>query len=140
MTPAAARAAVRRVGRRGAVLTCKGLMAALYGWGQVVDPPTTSSVRLLTSVMPQRCWGWVWICAGVTALACVPLRQGRDWPGFAAIYLMASLWAGAQATGWWLYDNPRGWVGGIVFAAWGGVAAVIADWPEPVRLPDRRGP
>jgi hypothetical protein len=130
----------RRVGRRGAVLSCKGVMCLLYGWSQVVDPPPQAGIRLLTHLMPQTAWGWVWITIGLIALGSAIVRQGRDWIAFAAVYLIASAWGGSYLASWWLYDNPRGWAGGIVFAAFGGVAAITADWPEPVRAGDRRGP
>jgi hypothetical protein len=129
---AAAHRAARRVGRRGAVLALKGGMCALYGYAQLVQPnPNQVGIRLLLLLMPVRCWGWAWVIAGVIALVCVTLRQGRDWAGFAAVYLMASTWALGNLASWWLYGNTRGWVGALIWAAFGGVAAVVAAWPEP---------
>lgn len=129
---AAARRAGHRVGRRGAILALKGTMALLYGYSQLIDPPTSSaSIRLLLLGMPRHGWAWLWIAAGLTALACVPLRRGRDWPGFAAVYLVASAWASSALASWWLYDNQRGWVAALIWAAYGGVAAIVVGWPEP---------
>jgi len=129
---AAVHRAAHRVGRRGAVLALKGVMSVLYGYGQVIQPiPNNPGIRLLTRAMPPHFWGWAWIVAGCIALACVPIRQGRDAWGFAAVYLMASFWALSNLASWWLYGNERGWIGAIVFAAFGGVAMVVAAWPEP---------
>jgi len=134
---AAVHRAARRVGRRGAVLALKGVMALLYGYSQLVQPiPNTTGIRLLLELMPARCWGWAWVIAGCTALAGVGLRQGRDWAGFAAVYLMASTWALGNLASWWLYGNARGWVGALIWAAFGGVAVVVAAWPEPVTEPE----
>lgn len=127
----AVRRAARRVGRRGTVLCLKGTMALGYGYAQLADPPRTNTgYRLLLGLLPSHLLGWAWVLAGATALVCVPLRQGKDWPGFAAVCVVATGWAGASLASWWLYNNPRGWVGGVVFAAFGAVAAVVAGWPE----------
>lgn len=127
-----ARRALHRVGRRGAILALKGLMAALFGVSQLVQPiPNTSGIRLLLMLMPAHAWGWAWVAAGCVALVCVPLRQGRDWAGFAAVYLMASAWSLSSLASWWLYGNERGWISALIWAAFGGVAAVVAAWPEP---------
>jgi len=132
---AAVRQAARRIGRRGAVLLLKGGMAVLYGYSQLVEPPaSTESIRLLLLGMPRHGWAWLWIAAGVTALACVPQRRGRDWLGFAAVYLVASAWALSALASWWLYDNPRGWITALIWAAYGGVAAIVVGWPEPAAL------
>jgi hypothetical protein len=129
---AAVHRAAHRVGRRGAVLALKGVMAALFGVSQLIQPiPNTSGIRLLLLLMPAHVWGWAWVVAGGVALACVPMRQGRDWPGFAAVYLMASTWALGNLASWWLYGNARGWISALIWAAFGGVAAVVAAWPEP---------
>lgn len=131
---AAACRAGRRVGRRGAVLTLKGLMCALYGYSLVVQPPVdTRGIRLLLDLMPVQAWGWVWIAAGVVAMGCAWRRQGRDWPGFPAIFLVVGPWSFGSLASWWLYSNPRGWASSAIWAAFGGVAAIVAAWPEPIR-------
>lgn len=129
---AAAHRAARRVGRRGAVLALKGTMALLYGYSQLVEPmANTASIRLLLLGLPQHGWAWMWMAAGGIALVSVPLRQGRDWLGFAALYLVASAWAFSALASWWLYDNPRGWITALIWAAYGGVAMIVAAWLEP---------
>jgi hypothetical protein len=130
---AAAHRAARRVGRRGAILILKGIMSLLFGCSLLLQPlPNTIGIRLLLKLMPAHFWGWAWVVAGCIALTCAVLKPGRDWPGFAAVYLMSSSWALAYLTSWWLYGNSRGWITSIIFAAFGGVAAVAAAWPEPV--------
>lgn len=137
---AAARRALRRVGRRGAILALKGLMSLLYGYSQLVQPiPNTTGIRLLLMALPSHGWAWAWVVAGSTALVCAPLREGRDWPGFAAVYLVASAWALSNLASWWLYGNSRGWITAVIWAAFGGVAAVAAAWPEPRDCSDQGG-
>ena len=80
MIRAAAHRAARRVGRRGAVLSLKGMMCALYGYSLLVQPPTdTRGIRLLLERAPLQVWGWLWVGAGALAMGCAWLRQGRDW-------------------------------------------------------------
>lgn len=129
---AAVRRAMRRVGRRGAVLSLKGLMALLYGCSLLVQPPTdTRGIRLLLDLMPLHAWGWTWITAGALAMLCAWRPQGRDWPGYPAIYFVVAPWALGSLASWWLYGNPRGWASAVVWGAFGGVAAIVAEWPEP---------
>lgn len=136
---AAAAWAARRIGRRGAVLSLKGLMALLYGLSQLLGAPHDQlGIRLLLGLMPARCWAWAWITAGVVALVAAWLRQGRDWPGFAALFLIVAPWSLSYLASSWLYDNPKGLPVALIFAAFGGVAAVAAAWPEPPHYERRR--
>lgn len=131
---AAARRAARRVGRRGAVLSLKGVMCVLYGYSLLVQPPVDRrGIRLLLDLMPVQAWGWAWIAAGVTAVGCAWRRQGRDWPGFPAVLVVVVPWSMGSLASWWLYDNPRGWASAAIWAAFGGVTAIVAAWPEPER-------
>ncbi|MFD0405632.1 hypothetical protein [Kitasatospora sp. NPDC127116] len=124
--------AARRLGRRGAVLTFKGIMAAIYGYSLLVQPPQdTRGIRLLLDLMPLHAWGWVWIGAGLLAIGCAWRQPGRDWLGYPAICLVVAPWALGSLASWWLYDNPRGWASAVVWGAFGGVAAIAAEWPEP---------
>ena len=109
-------------------------MALLYGYSQLAEPITNiAGIRLLLLALPLHCWAWLWMAAGALALVSVPLAQGRDWAGFAAVYLVASAWALSNLASWWLYDNPRGWATAFIWAAYGGAAAIVAGWPEPAR-------
>lgn len=129
---AAARRAARRVGRRGAVLSLKGVMCVLYGYSLLVQPPVDRrGIRLLLDLMPVQAWGWAWIAAGVLAVGCAWRRQGRDWPGFPAVLLVVVPWSTGSLVSWWLYDNPRGWASAAIWAAFAGVTAIVAAWPEP---------
>jgi len=129
----AARRLTRRLGRRGALLTLKGIVAAGYGSGQVVQPTgDRQGLALLLKVMPLSAWGWAWIAAGLTALVCAWLPQRRDWPGYVAVWLIASAWAGAYLVSWWpLGGSPRGWVIAMIFGSFGAVNLVAIGWDEP---------
>lgn len=123
-----------RVGRRGAVLSLKGLMALLYGYAQLIAPAVdTRGMHLLLQLMPPRCWAWAWMTAGSVALVSAWLRQGWDWLGFAGIYLVAAPWSLSYLASWGLYDNARGWIAALIWAAFGGVAAICTGWAEPPR-------
>jgi hypothetical protein len=134
---AAARQLSRRLGRRGALLTMKGIIATLYGYGQIIQPlPDRRGLRLLLEVMPLHAWGGAWMAAGITALICAWLPPGRDWPGYLAVWAITAAWAMANLVSWWpLGENPRGWIGALVFGAFGAVCLVAIGWAEP---PPRR--
>lgn len=123
----------KRLGRRGALLSLKGVMATGYGAGQIATPTgDRKGLTLLLKVMPLHCWGGVWIIAGVIALIFAWLPQGRDWPGFVAVWLIASGWAGAYLVSWWpLQETPKGWVLALIFGAFGTVNLVAIGWDEP---------
>jgi hypothetical protein len=129
---AAVRRAARQVGRRGAVLSLKGVMVALYGYSLLVQPPVDRrGIQLLLDLLPLKVWAWGWIVAGSTAMVCAWRPQGRDWLGYPAIFFVVAPWSIGSLASWGLYDNPRGWVSAVIWGAFCGVAATAAAWPEP---------
>ncbi|MFK4100819.1 hypothetical protein ACI2L1_12230 [Streptomyces sp. NPDC019531] len=130
---AAARQLGRRLGRRGALLTMKGTIASLYGYGQIAEPiRDRRGLCLLLKAMPLEAWGWAWIAAGVTALVCAWLPPRRDWPGFLAVWAITAPWSMAYLVAWWpLGEYPRGWVAALIFGAFGAVCLVAIGWDEP---------
>lgn len=135
------RRAAARVGHRGATLILLGTIAALYGVSLITTPPPIQppGLRLLLGLMDLRGWGVTLTAAGVIAVCCAPLKQGRDWPGFAALVLVWLPWSLSYLVSWWPQgENPRGWVSCLIFAAFAGVPAVGAGWDEPPDGPVRR--
>lgn len=132
---AAARRLGQRLGRRGALLSMKGTIAVLYGYGQIAEPlPDRRGLGLLLKLMPLTGWGGVWVAAGLVAMVCAWLPPGRDWPGFLAVWAVTATWAMSYLVSWWpLGETPRGWVGALVFGAFGGVCLVAIGWDEPPR-------
>lgn len=126
---------LHRLGRRGALLTLKGTMALGYGSGQVVQPTgDEQGLTLLLKLCPLEVWGWAWVTAGALALVCAWVPRPHDWPGFVAVWLIASAWAGAYLVSWWpLGESPRGWVIALIFGAFGAVNLVAIGWDEPAR-------
>jgi hypothetical protein len=131
--------AVRRlthlVGRRGAILLVLGGLVTMYGAGQLSDPlPDQRGIRLLLMVMDLDCWSWTWIAAGLLAMGCAFLPEGWDWPGYTGLWLATIPWALSFFAYWWpLDDNPRGWISGAIFAAFGTIPLIIVGWGEPDR-------
>lgn len=133
MLPAAARRLRARLGRRGSILCLKGTITLLYGYGQLIQPiPDKRGLRLLLHAMPLHAWAILWMVAGVVALICALLGEGRDWPGFTAVWLISVPWALTYLVSWWpLGDNPRGWITACIFGAFGLVCLTVVGWPEP---------
>jgi hypothetical protein len=123
-----------RVGHRGALLILLGGIALLYGVSLITTPPPPHppGLRLLLGLMDLHKWGATLTAAGGIAVVCAPLRQSRDWPGFAALTLVWLPWSLSFFVSWWPQgENPRGWVSALVFLALAGVPAVGAGWDEP---------
>ncbi|NYV72997.1 hypothetical protein [Streptomyces sp. UH6] len=135
--------AVRRLGRvlgrRGALLSLKGVIATLYGASLLIGPPADRrGVDLLLHLLPFTAWAWAWIAAGACALVCawIPARRDsptrRDWPGFLAIWVVTIPWAMSYLVAWWpLADHPRGWAIALIYGAFGAVCLVAIGWDEP---------
>jgi hypothetical protein len=131
---AVVRRAATRVGHRGALLILLGGIALLYGLSLITTPPPPHppGLRLLLGLMDLHKWGATLAIAGTLAMVCSPLRQGRDWPGFAALVLVWLPWSLSYLVSWWPQgENHRGWVSALVFLALAGVPAVGAGWEEP---------
>ena len=132
---AAVRRLTRRLGRRGTLLTLKGVIATLYGYGLLVQPVRDRrGLCLLLKAWPLDAWAGLWIAAGVTALICAWLPPRRDWPGFLAVWAITAPWSMAYLVAWWpLGEYPRGWVSALIFGAFGAVCLVAIGWDEPPR-------
>ena len=75
-----------RLGRRGACLTLLGIIWLCVGVSTALSDGPPDYVML-------NGWGHVrgalWIATGAVAMLYAWKPQGRDWPGFVALYLMA---------------------------------------------------
>jgi hypothetical protein len=131
----APRRLAERLGRRGAILTLKGTIATLYGYGQLIEPPRDRrGLCLLLKLMPLDAWAGLWIAAGLIALVCAWLPPRKDWPGFLAVWAVTAPWSMAYLVAWWpLGEYPRGWVAALIFGAFGAVCLVAIGWDEPPR-------
>lgn len=124
----------RRLGRRGTILTCYGLVWILYGFGQLITPqPDQRGLKLALSLVPLEGWGWAWIVAGAIALACAWAPPGRDAVGFVSLVLIVMPWTATYLAAWLLGDYPRGWVAAAIWTALVVPVLVVAGWPEPPR-------
>lgn len=124
----------RRLGRRGAILSCYGIVWLLIGWGQLVQPqPDRRGLTLLLSWAPLQVWAWGWIAAGLVALVCAWLPSGRDAPGFCALVVIVVPWMASYLVSWLLGVYPRGWAAAAVWTAITVPIMVVLGWPEPPR-------
>lgn len=128
------------LGRRGAFLIAFGAVWTLIGYGQIsAPPPDQRGLHLLLDRVPLEVWGWLWITAGVVAIASAFLPQGSDRFAFLALPLIVTPWVVSYLVAWWQGTFPRGW---IAAALYGGLAIgilVVAGWREPPR-PKREEP
>ncbi|GAA3384524.1 hypothetical protein [Streptomyces racemochromogenes] len=123
-----------KLGRRGAILSCYGLVWILYGYAQLITPqPDQRGLGLLLRLMPLEAWGWCWIVAGITALASAWAPPGRDAAAFYALPLVVVPWMASYLVAWLDGGLPRGWVAAAVWAAITAPVLVVAGWPEPPR-------
>lgn len=124
----------RRLGRRGTILSCYGVVWLLIGWGQIVQPqPDQRGLSLLLSRAPLQVWAWGWIVAGLIALVCAWLPPGRDAAGFVALVLIVVPWMTSYLASWILGVYSRGWAAAAVWTAITVPIMVVLGWPEPPR-------
>lgn len=124
----------RRLGRRGAILSCYGAVWALYGTAQLITPqPDQRGLSVLLNIAPLVVWACAWIAAGFIALACAWAPPGRDAAAFLALPLVVVPWMASYLVTWILGDYPRGWVAAAVWTAITVPVLVVAGWPEPPR-------
>ena len=125
-----------RLGRRGTVLACLGVLWVCTGIA-TLTAPGSEDYPLLTDVGPwEDIRGAVWIATGCIAIVCAGRRQGDDWPGWVALYVMVAyrLLAYLHGYGLWLLSDggtSRGIIGALAWATALVPIAVCAGWEEP---------
>lgn len=124
----------RALGRRGAILLSYGTVWSLYGYAQVASPaPDQRGLALATQMLPLTAWGWMWVAAGLLAIAAAWMPQGVDWFGFVGLALIVLPWVTSYLATWILGDFPRGWVAAAVWAVIAVPVIVVAGWREAPR-------
>ena len=125
-----------RIGRRGAALLILGIIWALSGVQDLLHHPGYVPGARLYSAAPWWLQAAGWIITGVIACWSAFQRQGRDWIGWVAVYVMA-VFAGAvyvdmvvEAVGTpGLRDAI---LAGIRNYAFIGLIFVLSGWREPI--------
>jgi uncharacterized membrane protein HdeD (DUF308 family) len=96
----------RRIGRRGACLLILGVLHLNLGWTLLSLPPTTLQALKVFRYVPVAVWGSLWMILGAISLLYAFVRRSKsDGLGFAAAYLMPSLWGLAYLLSWWPFRD-----------------------------------
>ena len=125
-----------QIGRRGAILLILALIDFAYG-GSLVAPSdelaSSSATMWRQHIAPIWAWGAAWLVVGVILFVSAFLRN--DAIGYAAAIGWKIIWAATTLASWAFGGVPRGWVATIIWAVFGGMIWVIAEWPEPTLPP-----
>ncbi|MEW9555961.1 PAS domain S-box protein [Nonomuraea sp. NPDC050783] len=125
----------RRIGRRGASLAFVGLLSLVIGASLVIASPeqrATPAFMVLSALVPLAVWAAAWFAVGVLCLVQTFMRSDRV--AFAAATALLLLYGLIFLSSTFTGQNPRGWVAGAVWLAFGGWIALIATWPEAVSM------
>lgn len=122
----------RRVGRRGATLLFLACVDFAYA-GSLAKPAAEtaqlSTTRFIAALLPLWVWAAVWGVVGVVCVAGAFTRADR-W-AFAAAMSLKVLWGVTFMLGWAFAGLDRGWISGIIFAAFAAFTFMVSGWPEP---------
>ncbi|MFB4276093.1 PAS domain S-box protein [Nonomuraea sp. MTCD27] len=129
---------LHRIGRRGASLAFVGLLCLDIAASLAFAPAgqrATPGYAVLASVAPLNLWALAWCVTGVLCL--VQMFGRSDRIAFAAATALVLLYGLINLISTFTGANPRGWVAGAVWLAFGGWIALIATWPEATPPPGR---
>ncbi|MFC5827718.1 PAS domain S-box protein [Nonomuraea insulae] len=132
------RRALRRIGRRGASLAFVGLLGQVIAASLAFAPPAQRAglgYTALASIVPLSVWALVWCVVG--ALCLVQMFMRSDRVAFASATALLILYGLVHLVSTFTGANPRGWVAGGIWLAFGGWIALIATWPEAAQPPGR---
>ncbi|SEG76903.1 PAS domain S-box-containing protein [Nonomuraea solani] len=130
---------LHRIGRRGASLAFIGLLCLVIAASLEFAPAAqraTPGYATLAAIAPLSVWAVAWCATGALCLVQMFVRSDRI--AFAVATALLLLYGLVYLLSTFSGENPRGWVGGAVWLAFGGWIALIATWPEAVsvdRLP-----
>jgi PAS domain S-box-containing protein len=96
------------------------------------DQRAAPAYAMLAAIVPLSAWAVAWGVIGVLCLVQVFMRSDRV--AFAAASALLLLYGLVYVLSTFTGANPRGWVGGAVWLAFGGWVALIATWPEAVAM------
>ncbi|MEU7852483.1 PAS domain S-box protein [Nonomuraea sp. NPDC049141] len=124
---------LHRIGRRGASLAFVGLLSLAIAASLAyvpADQRVAPGYAMLASIAPLGVWALVWCATG--ALCLVQMFMRSDRVAFAVATALLMLYGLVYLFSTFTGANPRGWVGGAVWLAFGGWISLIATWPEAV--------
>ena len=129
------KALIRRMGHRGAFLLFLALLDVIYGLSLCADP---GPLKPLNLILPINAWADIWMAIGVFLFTGAFLI--KDKYHFAVATLLKFIWAAVFFDAWYIQGFSRGWVQGVIWAAFACVVLVISSWPEaaPFKMPRQR--
>lgn len=122
-----------RLGWRGLALATSGIAWISYGRSITVQPRygTVRGISVLLDLMCMAAWGWLWIGAGLIAIAFSMAPAGRDLPGVFAAMAPPMLWALAYALGGASGASATAWGSVAPWASHALLIAIIAHVTRP---------
>jgi hypothetical protein len=129
-----------RIGRRGAVLQVLSVAFAAYGYSLIALTRETEAalpVDVMAWVFPIDVWGGAWLATAVVGLYASFRAKANAMYAYALYTGMASFWGLGMLASHFLQEpyDPRGWVAGAVFSAFGVLLLIISGWREGEYLP-----
>ncbi len=119
------------IGRRGVSLLFVALVGVVLSLGLIA--PSAAQSAALGQIVPLQVWAGAWL---VTAAVCVVQAFHRlDRLAFALAVAMFTTWSAQYFVAWFSGAVERGWLAAVIYLGFAGWMAVIATWPEAVRLP-----
>ncbi|MCG5214533.1 hypothetical protein [Streptosporangium sp. KLBMP 9127] len=125
-----------RIGRRGASLLFVALVSTVVALS-LMSPPrevlATAGYLVLDAILPLRVWAAIWLLTAVLCVGQAFVRSDRI--AFACASAMMVAWSLIYIVGAFTGVNPRGWVLGGVWLAFGAWLTLISTWAEDVARP-----
>lgn len=132
-----------RIGKRGACLISVGVVWFMTGVMMFLDTTEDYIPGYYFYDHFYYIRAVAWVVSGIIAILFSWKPQGRDWPGWTAVMIMAVFRVLAYFQGWlhsMVADTHdwRGLVGGLGFVGVAALLRITASWKEPDRTIEKR--
>lgn len=117
-----------RIGHRGAVLMCLGILDIIYGCSIITVGGATGLAKQISLWLPYPWWGFVWVGVGIFLIIGAFHRHDR-WH-FGVATAIKFVWAGFWILAWHFDGYQRGWVSSLIWISFAVLVMVVSSWPE----------